>query len=104
MFLHASAAGPVDDDRLARLVYIVLHAKVGRHPMDQHAVVGRHVSELLKRTEKREKAVGREMAEEAKRRKVKRGKETKIEQRSDSRKREAVGEKSEEEMERQRER
>ena len=49
--LHASAAGPVDDDRFARLVYIVLHAKVGRHPMDQHTVVGRHVRKLLKGTE-----------------------------------------------------
>lgn len=50
--LHACAAGPVDDDRLACLVYIVFHAKVGRHPMDQHTVVGRHVRELLKGTER----------------------------------------------------
>lgn len=47
---YACAAGPVDDDRLACLVYIVLHAKVGCHPMDQHTVVGRHVRELLKGT------------------------------------------------------
>lgn len=38
--LHACAAGPVDDDGPARVVDVVLHAKVGRHPMDQHAVVG----------------------------------------------------------------
>lgn len=49
--LHACAAGPVDDDRLACMVYIVFHAEVGRHPMDQHAVVGRHLRELLKGTE-----------------------------------------------------
>lgn len=53
--LHARAAGPVDDDRLACLVYIVLHAKVGRHPMDQHTVVGRHMRELLKGTERARK-------------------------------------------------
>lgn len=47
---YARAAGPVDDDRLACLIYIVLHAKVGRHPMDQHTVVGRHMRELLKGT------------------------------------------------------
>lgn len=52
MCLHACVAGPVDDDRLACLVYIVLHAKVGRHPMDKHSVVGRHVWELLKRAER----------------------------------------------------
>lgn len=40
MCLHARAAGPVDDDGPARVVDVVLHAKVGRHPMDQHAVVG----------------------------------------------------------------
>lgn len=52
MCLHACAARPVDDDRFARLVYIVLHAKIGRHPMDQHTVVGRHLRELLKGTER----------------------------------------------------
>lgn len=51
--LHACAAGPVDDDRLAGLIYIVLHAKVGRHPMDKHTVVGRHLRELFKGTERR---------------------------------------------------
>lgn len=57
-FLHACAAGPVDDDRLSRLVYIVLHAKVGRYPVDQHTVVGRHVRELLKGTERVRKMRG----------------------------------------------
>ncbi len=52
MCLHARVAGPVDDHRLACLVYIVLHAKVGRHPMDQHTVVGRHVREFLKGAER----------------------------------------------------
>lgn len=52
MYVHACAAGPVDDDRLSRLIYIVLHAEVGRHPVDQHAVVGRHLWELFKGTEK----------------------------------------------------
>lgn len=52
--IHACAAGPVDDDGLPRLIYIVLHAEVGRHPVDQHAVVGRHLWELLKGTEKKE--------------------------------------------------
>lgn len=46
--LHACPARGVDDDRLACVVHIVLHAKVGRHPVDQHAVVRRHGSELLK--------------------------------------------------------
>lgn len=52
MCLHACAAGPVDDDRPARLVHIMLHAKVGRYPMDQHTVVRRHLRELLKGTER----------------------------------------------------
>lgn len=58
-YIHACAARPVDDDRLACLVYIVLHAKVGRHPVDQHTVVRRHVRELLKGTERDGKCVGR---------------------------------------------
>lgn len=33
------------------MVYIVLHAKVGCHPVDQHSVVGRHVRELLEGAE-----------------------------------------------------
>lgn len=56
MCLHARAAGPVDDDRPARLVYIMLHAEVGRHPMDQHTVVRRHLRELLKGAERGEGA------------------------------------------------
>lgn len=59
MCIHACAAGPVDDDRLACLVYVVLHAKVGRHPVDQHTVVRRHVGELLKGTERDGKCEGR---------------------------------------------
>lgn len=35
----------------------MLHAEVGRHPVDQHAVVGRHLRELLKGTEEEEKRV-----------------------------------------------
>lgn len=54
-YVHARAARPVDDDRLPRLIYIVLHAEVGRHPVDQHAVVGRHLRELLKGTEEEKK-------------------------------------------------
>lgn len=52
--VHARAAGPVDDDGLSRLVHVVLHAEVGRHPVDQHAVVGRHLRELFKGTEEEE--------------------------------------------------
>lgn len=66
--LHPGAAGPVDDDRLARLVYVVIHAKVGRHSMDHHTMVGRHVRELLEGTEVREglqnvKKIGKEKGE-----------------------------------------
>lgn len=68
--LHACAAGPVDDDSLACLVYIVLHAKVGRYPMDQHTVVGRHVRELLKGTEMWE-----ETGKVKKKKNIKRGEE-----------------------------
>lgn len=64
MYIHACAARPVDDDRLACLVYIVLHAKVGRHPVDQHTVVRRHVRELLKGTERDGECVGRKCQDE----------------------------------------
>lgn len=49
--VHARAAGPVDDDRLSRLIHVVLHAEVGRHPVDQHAVVGGHLRELFEGAE-----------------------------------------------------
>ena len=44
---HACVSRFVDDDGLAGLVYVVIHAKVGRHAVQQHAVVRRHLGELL---------------------------------------------------------
>lgn len=44
---HPRVARFVDDDRLPRLVHVVVHAKVGCHAMQQHAVVGGHLREFL---------------------------------------------------------
>ena len=44
---HARVARLVNDDSLARLVHIVVHAKVCGHPVQQHAVVRGHLGKLL---------------------------------------------------------
>lgn len=45
--LHACVTGLVDDDRFARLVHVVIHAKIGSDSMQQHAVIRGHLRELL---------------------------------------------------------
>jgi len=44
---HARVARLVDDDSLSRLIHIVVHAKVGSHPMQQHSVIRSHLRKLL---------------------------------------------------------
>lgn len=44
---HSCVARFVDDDRFPRLVHIVVHAKVGCHAVQQHAMIGGHLRELL---------------------------------------------------------
>lgn len=36
-----------DDDTLTRLIDVVLHAEVSRHPVDEHTIVRRHVRKLV---------------------------------------------------------
>lgn len=44
---HSCVARFVDDDRLPRLIHVVVHAKVGCYTMQQHAMIGSHLRELL---------------------------------------------------------
>lgn len=46
--LHSCVTGLVDDDRLPGLVDVMVHAKVGGYPVQQHPVVRGHLRELLK--------------------------------------------------------
>lgn len=44
---HACVASLVDDDSLSCLIYIVVHAKVGSHTVQQHTVIRSHLRKFL---------------------------------------------------------
>lgn len=44
---HARVARFVDDDSLARLINVMVHAKVGSHAVQQHAMIRSHLRKLL---------------------------------------------------------
>ena len=46
--LHSCVTGLVDNDCLPSLVNIMVHAKVGSYPVQQHPMVRGHLRELLK--------------------------------------------------------
>lgn len=45
--LHSCVTGLVDNDCLPSLVHIMVHAKVGSYPVQQHPMVRGHLRELL---------------------------------------------------------
>lgn len=56
---HACVACFVDDDSLACLINIVVHAEVGSHTVEQHAVIRSHLRKLFILVAKRKEVVGR---------------------------------------------